>query len=107
MFARQAVHWMRIAVEGLPDAIQEAKISAVSRFSSQLRRLTSLNHLAREARPILSNTTVIQQMMIDLNKIDFNKIQVKILEMQSKKFLINKMYEVNFYRKISKNTPIY
>lgn len=77
MFARQAVHWMRIAVEGLPSAIQDSKISAVSRFSSHLRRLTSLNHLAREARPILSNGTMIQQMMTDLNKIDFNKIQVR------------------------------
>lgn len=78
MFARQAVHWMRIAVEGLPSAIQDSKISAVSRFSSHLRRLTSLNHLAREARPILSNGTMIQQMMTDLNKIDFNKIQEQI-----------------------------
>ena len=78
MFARQAVQWMRVAVEGLPSGIQESKIGAVSRFSSHLRRLTSLNHLAREARPILGNGNMIQQMMSDLNKIDFNKIQVKM-----------------------------
>ena len=75
-FARQSVNWMRRAVEGLTPQMAEAKINAVSRFSSHLRRLTSLNHLAREARPILSNQNMITQMMNDLNKIDFHKIQV-------------------------------
>ena len=67
---------MRRAVGGLTPQMAEAKINAVSRFSSHLRRLTSLNHLAREARPILSNQNMITQMMNDLNKIDFHKIQV-------------------------------
>ena len=70
---------MRSAVEGLPSSIVEAKVSQVSKFSSHLRRLTSLNHLAREARPILANQTMIQQMMNDLNKIDFHKIQVRYI----------------------------
>jgi regulatory factor X 1/2/3 len=41
-----------------------------------LRRYTSLNHLAQAARAVLLNSTQINQMLADLNKVDFKNIQV-------------------------------
>ena len=41
-----------------------------------LRRYTSLNHLAQAARSVLINSTQVNQMLIDLNKVDFKNIQV-------------------------------
>jgi len=40
-----------------------------------LRRYTSLNHLAQAARSVLLNSTQVNQMLVDLNKVDFHNIQ--------------------------------
>lgn len=48
----------------------------VSAFAQTLRRYTSLNHLAQAARAVLQNTSQINQMLSDLNRVDFANVQV-------------------------------
>ena len=48
----------------------------VSAFAQTLRRYTSLNHLAQPARAVLQNTSQINQMLSDLNRVDFANVQV-------------------------------
>ncbi|CAG5087566.1 Oidioi.mRNA.OKI2018_I69.PAR.g11573.t2.cds [Oikopleura dioica] len=79
LFAREATSWMRESMEtSIQQDIIDAKITAVSHFSSTLRRLTSLTHLIREARPILNNHEIVQQKRADLEKIDIMKIHEQI-----------------------------
>ena len=54
------------------------QVKAVSAFAQTLRRYTSLNHLAQAARAVLQNTTQINQMLADLNRVDFTNVQVRI-----------------------------
>lgn len=51
----------------------------VSAFAQTLRRYTSLNHLAQAARAVLQNTSQINQMLSDLNRVDFANVQVSVL----------------------------
>ena len=53
------------------------QIGSVSAFAQTLRRYTSLNHLAQAARAVLQNTSQINQMLTDLNRVDFANVQVK------------------------------
>ena len=70
---------MRQAVENTAEHIQTAKLSSVVRFSSNLRQLTTLNHLANEFRKTFQqNDTIWPILLRDLEKIDFVKIQVRI-----------------------------
>jgi len=59
----------------LPKELIHLKVTAVSAFSQTLRRYTSLNHLAQAARAVLNNVTQINQMLADLNRVDFTNIQ--------------------------------
>lgn len=52
------------------------QIVAVCAFAQTLRRYTSLNHLAQAARAVLQNSQQISQMLADLNRVDFNNVQV-------------------------------
>ncbi|XP_013922136.1 PREDICTED: DNA-binding protein RFX2 [Thamnophis sirtalis] len=51
------------------------QVSVVSAFAQTLRRYTSLNHLAQAARAVLQNTSQINQMLSDLNRVDFANVQ--------------------------------
>lgn len=51
------------------------QVGAVSAFAQTLRRYTSLNHLAQAARAVLQNTAQINQMLMDLNRVDFANVQ--------------------------------
>ncbi|KAL3267791.1 hypothetical protein HHI36_006920, partial [Cryptolaemus montrouzieri] len=74
-FAKNLENWLTHAMSGAPSAMLSVKLSAVSAFSSSLRRYTSLNHLAQAARAVLHNTTQISQMLADLNRVDFNSVR--------------------------------
>ncbi|XP_045475338.1 transcription factor RFX3 isoform X4 [Harmonia axyridis] len=74
-FAKNLESWLTSAMSGAPPAMLSVKLSAVSAFSSSLRRYTSLNHLAQAARAVLHNTTQISQMLADLNRVDFNSVR--------------------------------
>ena len=55
-------------------------MAVVSAFAQTLRRYTSLNHLAQAARAVLQNTSQINQMLSDLNRVDFANVQVNLSE---------------------------
>ncbi|XP_078484873.1 regulatory factor X isoform X8 [Ciona intestinalis] len=59
----------------IPPDLTKLKIAAVSAFSQTLRRYTSLNHLAQAARAVLNNVAQINQMLADLNRVDFTNVQ--------------------------------
>jgi len=54
------------------------QVSAVSAFAQTLRRYTSLNHLAQAARAVLQNASQINQMLADLNRVDFHNVQEQV-----------------------------
>ncbi len=51
----------------------------MSAFSQTLRRYTSLNHLAQAARAVLQNSNQINQMLADLNRVDFHNVQEQVV----------------------------
>ncbi|VEL23974.1 unnamed protein product [Protopolystoma xenopodis] len=67
---------MRLAMRGLDPLLIRIKVNAVCALAQTLRRYTSLNHLAQAARAVLKNTSQITQMLADLNRVDFNNVQV-------------------------------
>jgi regulatory factor X 1/2/3 len=58
-----------------PEEMMHIKVSAVSALAHKLRCYSSLNHLAQAARPVLQNSSVTYQMLVDLNQVDFCYIQ--------------------------------
>ncbi|XP_063927281.1 transcription factor RFX3 isoform X3 [Zophobas morio] len=74
-FAKNLENWLTSAMTGAPAGMLTAKLTAVSAFSSSLRRYTSLNHLAQAARAVLHNSTQIAQMLTDLNRVDFHSVR--------------------------------
>ncbi|XP_019850311.1 PREDICTED: DNA-binding protein RFX2-like isoform X1 [Amphimedon queenslandica] len=74
-FAKNLENWMNSCLEGYPVKCVQAKVSSVIAFSQTLRRYTSLNHLAQAARAVLQNASQINQMINDLNRVDFANVQ--------------------------------
>nr|CDS25894.1 transcription factor rfx3 [Hymenolepis microstoma] len=74
-FAKHLEVWMREALQDLDPVLLRIKLGAVSALGQTLRRYTSLNHLAQAARAVLKNPTQINQMLIDLSRVDFNNVQ--------------------------------
>ncbi|TSY41749.1 DNA-binding protein RFX2 [Bagarius yarrelli] len=62
-------------MNNFPQEIVRTKAAVVSAFAQTLRRYTSLNHLAQAARAVLQNTSQINQMLSDLNRVDFANVQ--------------------------------
>jgi regulatory factor X 1/2/3 len=74
-FAKNLETWMKSALKEMPEKLVTAKVSSVGAFGQNLRRYTSLNHLAQAARAVLQNPQQITQMLTDLNRVDFTNIQ--------------------------------
>uniref|UniRef100_A0A3B5QU77 Transcription factor RFX3 n=1 Tax=Xiphophorus maculatus TaxID=8083 RepID=A0A3B5QU77_XIPMA len=74
-FAKSLEGWLSNAMNAIPQRMIQTKIAAVSAFAQTLRRYTSLNHLAQAARAVLQNTSQINQMLSDLNRVDFANVQ--------------------------------
>ncbi|KAJ8356982.1 hypothetical protein SKAU_G00197760 [Synaphobranchus kaupii] len=74
-FAKSLEGWLTAAMSHLPQEIVRTKVAVVSAFAQTLRRYTSLNHLAQAARAVLQNTSQINQMLSDLNRVDFTNVQ--------------------------------
>ncbi|XP_062870005.1 transcription factor RFX3 isoform X2 [Trichomycterus rosablanca] len=74
-FAKSLEGWLTNAMSSIPQKMTQTKVSAVSAFAQTLRRYTSLNHLAQAARAVLQNTSQINQMLSDLNRVDFANVQ--------------------------------
>uniref|UniRef100_A0A8C6V4U3 DNA-binding protein RFX2 n=1 Tax=Neogobius melanostomus TaxID=47308 RepID=A0A8C6V4U3_9GOBI len=75
-FAKSLEGWLTNAMTSFPHEIIRTKVAVVSAFAQTLRRYTSLNHLAQAARAVLQNTSQINQMLSDLNRVDFANVQV-------------------------------
>uniref|UniRef100_A0A8C6UX62 DNA-binding protein RFX2 n=1 Tax=Neogobius melanostomus TaxID=47308 RepID=A0A8C6UX62_9GOBI len=74
-FAKSLEGWLTNAMTSFPHEIIRTKVAVVSAFAQTLRRYTSLNHLAQAARAVLQNTSQINQMLSDLNRVDFANVQ--------------------------------
>ncbi|OCT57236.1 transcription factor RFX3 isoform X3 [Xenopus laevis] len=74
-FAKSLEGWLSSAMSNIPQRMIHTKVAAVSAFAQTLRRYTSLNHLAQAARAVLQNTSQINQMLNDLNRVDFANVQ--------------------------------
>ncbi|XP_073491041.1 transcription factor RFX3 isoform X1 [Aquarana catesbeiana] len=74
-FAKSLEGWLSSAMSNIPQRMMQTKVAAVSAFAQTLRRYTSLNHLAQAARAVLQNTSQINQMLNDLNRVDFANVQ--------------------------------
>ncbi|KAJ8278568.1 hypothetical protein GJAV_G00089000 [Gymnothorax javanicus] len=74
-FAKSLEGWLTAAMRDFPQEIVRTKVAVVSAFAQTLRRYTSLNHLAQAARAVLQNTSQINQMLSDLNRVDFANVQ--------------------------------
>ncbi|KAJ8408613.1 hypothetical protein AAFF_G00252480 [Aldrovandia affinis] len=74
-FAKSLEGWLNNAMSAIPQKMIQTKVAAVSAFAQTLRRYTSLNHLAQAARAVLQNTSQINQMLSDLNRVDFANVQ--------------------------------
>ncbi|XP_069460484.1 MHC class II regulatory factor RFX1 isoform X3 [Ambystoma mexicanum] len=70
-FAKSLESWLSSAMMNIPEEM----VAAASAFAQTLRRYTSLNHLAQAARAVLQNTAQINQMLSDLNRVDFANVQ--------------------------------
>jgi regulatory factor X 1/2/3 len=75
-FGKSVDGYLRESLINSPERIKKVKLRIVNSFAMTLRRYTSLNHLAQAARSVLLNSTQVNQMLTDLNKVDFNNIQV-------------------------------
>lgn len=67
---------VRVEASSLLSPMQ---VAAAGAFAQTLRRYTSLNHLAQAARAVLQNTAQINQMLSDLNRVDFANVQVSTI----------------------------
>ncbi|NWT06390.1 RFX3 factor, partial [Mionectes macconnelli] len=74
-FAKNLEGWLSSAMNNIPQRMIQTKVASVSAFAQTLRRYTSLNHLAQAARAVLQNTSQINQMLSDLNRVDFTNVQ--------------------------------
>ncbi|XP_041091665.1 MHC class II regulatory factor RFX1-like isoform X5 [Polyodon spathula] len=74
-FAKSLESWLTNAMMNIPEEMVRVKVTAASAFAQTLRRYTSLNHLAQAARAVLQNTAQINQMLSDLNRVDFANVQ--------------------------------
>ena len=74
-FGKSVDGWLRAALIHLPERLKTIKLTIINAFAMTLRRYTSLNHLAQAARAVLLNSTQVNQMLADLNKVDFHNVQ--------------------------------
>lgn len=68
-------NWLSQALVNVPDQMKQSKLSIISKFSMNLRRYTSLNHLAQTVKNSLQNEQILAQMLVDINRVDFNYIR--------------------------------
>ncbi|XP_039748658.1 transcription factor RFX3 isoform X2 [Pararge aegeria] len=74
-FAKSLESALASGASGAPAIALRAQGSAAAALSAALRRYTSLNHLAQAARAVLNNQHQIQQMLSDLNRVDFRVVR--------------------------------
>ncbi|GBP70475.1 Transcription factor RFX3 [Eumeta japonica] len=74
-FAKTLEAALSAGSSGAPAPAARAQAFAATALAAALRRYTSLNHLAQAARAVLHNQHQIQQMLADLNRVDFRVVR--------------------------------
>lgn len=74
-FAKNIGPWMEKAVQDYESSFSSAKSKAVRALGYTLRRYTALNHLATSARPVWDSRATMQQMYMDLGRVDLKDVQ--------------------------------
>ncbi|CAK1604565.1 unnamed protein product [Parnassius mnemosyne] len=74
-FAKSLESALAAGAGSAPAVAARAQAVAASALAAALRRYTSLNHLAQAARAVLTNHNQIQQMLADLNRVDFRVVR--------------------------------
>ncbi len=77
LFAKHLETWCECALAASPAVLREQKLTTVRMFTKALRRQTSLNHLAQAVKAVLGTGTIVQQMVRDWNRVDFDAIQAQ------------------------------
>ncbi|GAB1293380.1 MHC class II regulatory factor RFX1 [Apodemus speciosus] len=87
-FAKSLESWLTHAMVNIPEEMLRVKVAAAGAFAQTLRRYTSLNHLAQAARAVLQNTAQINQMLSDLNRVDFANVQDRVVQRLEQDFKV-------------------
>lgn len=74
-FARSMEGWLFAALASYPQMLCARKIEVARVFIAQLRRHTSLNHLAQAAGSVFESPEQLQAMLQDWSRIDFDNIR--------------------------------
>ncbi|XP_041367036.1 DNA-binding protein RFX6-like [Gigantopelta aegis] len=82
--AKHWENWVSSALENLPEALSDAKIPVARRFSSSLKRQTAFLHLAQTARPVLYDAQLVNQSIVDIDRIDLSSISSQALSCNNK-----------------------
>jgi regulatory factor X 1/2/3 len=105
-FATGLQSCIKKVMKNYPEEIIYIKSSAASALAQTLRSYTSLNQLAQAANPILQNSSLVYQMLVDLNQIDFRSIQEQAsLVCQVDDGLVQQL-EVNFKKVLQQQNSI-
>uniref|UniRef100_A0ABM0MX32 Transcription factor RFX4-like n=1 Tax=Saccoglossus kowalevskii TaxID=10224 RepID=A0ABM0MX32_SACKO len=78
-FAKQLDEWLRVALDDLPEALQNIKFDLARRFSQMLKRQTSLNHLCQASRTVIHSNDITSQMLEEWRTIDLSSISRQTL----------------------------
>jgi regulatory factor X 1/2/3 len=73
--AKSLENWLKNALVKVPEEIKQVKLLVIKTFSMTLRRYTSLNHLIQTLKSSLHNGNMLDHMLHDINKVDFNYIR--------------------------------
>ncbi|XP_023724003.2 DNA-binding protein RFX2, partial [Cryptotermes secundus] len=76
-FANGLESCLKRAMTNCPEEMVHIKVSAMSVLAQTLWRYSSLNHLAQAVHHVLQNYSLRHQMLVDLNQVDFCKIQAQ------------------------------
>jgi regulatory factor X 1/2/3 len=77
-FAKDLESWLTAAMIGSPEKMVHIKVSAVSDLAQTLWYYASLNHLAQSAHAVPQNSAQVSQMLVDLNRVDFQNVQEQV-----------------------------
>eukprot|EP00049_Salpingoeca_infusionum_P007161 m.116316 g.116316 ORF g.116316 m.116316 type:complete len:576 (+) comp13604_c0_seq1:243-1970(+) len=73
-FAKNVVSWIKTAVSGFDEAFVKAKCANFSKMAKLVRRFTSLNHLFKAVKVVVTDQRIVRDMCQDLKAVDFSAV---------------------------------
>jgi regulatory factor X 1/2/3 len=74
-FAKDVESWLKGAMADCPEEMVCIKLLAVNALTQMLRRYISLSHVAQAANAVLQDSSQIDKMLVDLNRVDFRNVR--------------------------------